>query len=58
MNLTLEVWRQKNESDKGKFVAYSVNNIPGDASFLEMLDVLNEQLVQKGEEPVAFDQDW
>jgi succinate dehydrogenase / fumarate reductase iron-sulfur subunit len=57
MNLTLEVWRQKNESDKGKFVAYSVNNIPGDASFLEMLDVLNEQLVQKGEEPVAFDHD-
>lgn len=57
MNLTLKIWRQKNASDKGKMVDYPVTDISGDMSFLEMLDVLNEQLVYKGEEPVAFDHD-
>lgn len=57
MKFTLSIWRQKNQQDKGRFVTYSVNDIPGDASFLEMLDVLNENLVKKGEEPVAFDHD-
>jgi succinate dehydrogenase / fumarate reductase iron-sulfur subunit len=57
MNFSLKVWRQKNEHDAGRFVTYNVAGIPGDASFLEMLDVLNEELVQKGDEPIAFDHD-
>lgn len=57
MNLTLKVWRQKNAADKGKFVTYPVNNISEDMSFLEMFDVLNEELIGKGEEPIAFDHD-
>lgn len=57
MNLTLKVWRQKNAQDKGKMVEYKVTNISDHMSFLEMLDVLNEDLVNKNEEPVAFDHD-
>tara|TARA_R110002073_G_scaffold279026_1_gene442950 strand:+ start:210365 stop:211111 length:747 start_codon:yes stop_codon:yes gene_type:complete len=57
MNLTLKIWRQKNASDKGKMVDYKVTDISPDMSFLEMLDVLNEQLINKDEEPVAFDHD-
>ncbi|MBQ0788597.1 MAG: succinate dehydrogenase/fumarate reductase iron-sulfur subunit [Oceanihabitans sp.] len=57
MNLTLKIWRQKNASDKGKMVDYKVSDISPDMSFLEMLDVLNEQLINKDEEPVAFDHD-
>lgn len=57
MNLTLKVWRQKNNSSKGEFKTYQVSNISDEASFLEMLDVLNEDLLAKGEEPVAFDHD-
>ncbi|WP_369048387.1 succinate dehydrogenase/fumarate reductase iron-sulfur subunit [Tenacibaculum sp. UWU-22] len=57
MNLTLKIWRQKNASDKGKMVEYKVTNISEHMSFLEMMDVLNEQLINKGEEPVAFDHD-
>ncbi|NVK08271.1 MAG: succinate dehydrogenase/fumarate reductase iron-sulfur subunit [Tenacibaculum sp.] len=57
MNLTLKIWRQKNASDKGKMVEYKVTNISEHMSFLEMMDVLNEQLVNTGEEPVAFDHD-
>lgn len=57
MNLTLKVWRQKNRNDKGKFVQYTVQEISPDASFLEMLDVLNADLVKKGEDPIAFDHD-
>ncbi|NRD18764.1 succinate dehydrogenase/fumarate reductase iron-sulfur subunit [Winogradskyella eckloniae] len=57
MNLTLKIWRQKNASDKGKMVDYKVNDISPDMSFLEMLDVLNEQLVNNDESPVAFDHD-
>ena len=57
MNFTLKIWRQKNRNDKGKLVTYAVSNIPPDASFLEVLDILNNDLVRKGEEPVAFDHD-
>ena len=57
MNLTLKVWRQKNSQVKGRMVDYKVTDISDHMSFLEMLDVLNEQLIEKGEEPVAFDHD-
>lgn len=57
MNLTLKVWRQKNKSDKGQMVDYKVNNVSPDSSFLEMIDMLNEELIEKGEDPVAFDHD-
>jgi len=57
MNLTLKIWRQKNADTKGKVVTYQVSDISEDMSFLEMMDVLNEQLINKGEEPVAFDHD-
>jgi len=57
MNLTLHVWRQKNASDKGRFVTYQAKSVSPDMSFLEMLDVVNEELTQKGEEPIAFDHD-
>jgi len=57
MKLTLKIWRQKNENEAGKLVDYPVDNISPDMSFLEMLDVLNETLVEKGEDPVAFDHD-
>ena len=57
MNLTLKIWRQKGPQDKGKMVDYKVSDISEHMSFLEMMDVLNEQLVNSGEEPVAFDHD-
>ena len=57
MNLTLKIWRQKNANDKGKMVDYQISDVSPDMSFLEMLDVLNTQLIEKGEEPVAFDHD-
>jgi len=57
MNLLLKIWRQENNESKGKVVDYPISDIEGDMSFLEMLDVLNEQLISKGEEPVAFDHD-
>jgi|SRR5579883_3090665 len=57
MNLTLKVWRQRNSTDAGKFVTYQANNISPDMSFLEMFDVLNEELIGKGEDPIAFDHD-
>jgi succinate dehydrogenase / fumarate reductase iron-sulfur subunit len=57
MNLTLEVWRQKHTADKGGFETYKVNGISSEMSFLEMFDVLNEQLVQEGKDPIAFDHD-
>lgn len=57
MKLTLKIWRQKSPKDQGKFVTYQVDNINPDMSFLEMLDVLNEQLTLQGEEPIAFDYD-
>ncbi|UZO81924.1 succinate dehydrogenase/fumarate reductase iron-sulfur subunit [Aquimarina sp. ERC-38] len=57
MNLTLKIWRQKDAASKGKIVDYPISGIDGDMSFLEMLDVLNEELVNKGDEPVVFDHD-
>jgi len=57
MNLTLKVWRQKNAKATGKLETYKVTDISPDMSFLEMFDVLNEQLINKGEEPIAFDHD-
>src|SRR6202140_4759845 len=57
MNLTLHVWRQKSASDPGRMVRYEAKNVNADMSFLEMLDVLNEELTLKGEDPVAFDSD-
>ncbi|SFN43494.1 succinate dehydrogenase / fumarate reductase iron-sulfur subunit [Bizionia echini] len=57
MNLTLKIWRQKNANDKGKLVEYPISDISPDMSFLEMLDVLNEGLINKGDEPVEFDHD-
>ena len=57
MNLTLRVWRQKNKNVNGKLVSYEVKQVSPDMSFLEVLDLLNENLVKKGEEPVAFDHD-
>lgn len=57
MNLTLKVWRQPNANVAGKFVTYPVKDITDDMSFLEMLDALNEDLLSRGEEPVAFDHD-
>src|SRR5262249_41983591 len=57
MNLTLRIWRQKNPDSPGKFVDYPSRNVLPDMSFLEMLDVLNEELLGKGQEPVSFDSD-
>ena len=57
MDLTLKVWRQKNVDDKGGLVEYKVKDVSSDISFLEMLDILNEDLVAKGEDAIAFDHD-
>jgi succinate dehydrogenase / fumarate reductase, iron-sulfur subunit len=57
MNLTLKIWRQDNKTDKGRFEEYKVNEVSTESSFLEMLDVLNENLVKEKKEPVAFDHD-
>ena len=57
MDLNLKIWRQSNRKDIGKIVDYRVNDISEDSSFLEMLDILNEKLINNGEEPVAFDHD-
>lgn len=57
MNLTLKVWRQKNANDKGGFETYKVSNISSEMSFLEMFDVLNEQLIHEGKDPITFDHD-
>jgi succinate dehydrogenase / fumarate reductase, iron-sulfur subunit len=57
MNLTIHVWRQKSREANGSFVTYKADNISPEASFLEMLDVVNEQLIEKGEEPIHFEHD-
>lgn len=57
MRVTLKIWRQKGSQDSGKFVSYLVDNVNPDMSMLECLDVLNEALTEKGEEPVAFEHD-
>ena len=57
MHLTLRVWRQRNANARGSFVTYEANEVSPDMSFLEMLDVVNEGLIEDGEEPIAFDHD-
>jgi succinate dehydrogenase / fumarate reductase, iron-sulfur subunit len=57
MNLTLKVWRQKNADSKGQLVSYPAHNVSPDMSFLEMIDEVNEVLIKKGDEPIAFDHD-
>jgi len=57
MKLNLKIWRQKDAKSNGQMVDYPISGIEGDMSFLEMMDVLNEQLISKGEEPVVFDHD-
>ena len=57
ISFTLKVWRQKGPKAKGAFETYQMKDIPGDTSFLEMLDILNEQLISEGKEPVVFDHD-
>jgi succinate dehydrogenase / fumarate reductase, iron-sulfur subunit len=57
MNLTLRVWRQKNSQTSGSFVVYQAKDVTPDMSFLEMLDVVNEDLIRQGQEPIAFDSD-
>ena len=57
MNLTLHIWRQQNAKTEGRLVRYEVKDVSPDMSFLEMLDILNEELIQKGGDPIAFDHD-
>lgn len=57
INVKLKVWRQKNNSDKGRFETYDATNISQEMSFLEMFDVLNEELIKEGKDPIAFDHD-
>ncbi len=57
MKLTLKIWRQKNASEKGKFVTYAADNVSEHMSFLEMLDVVNEKLIHEGKDSIAFDHD-
>ena len=57
MNLTLHIWRQQDATSPGKMATYQITDVSADSSFLEMLDQLNEELLEKGEEPVAFDHD-
>src|SRR5438045_9767287 len=57
MNFLLRVWRQRNPKSKGRLVEYQATNVSPNTSFLEMLDVVNEELIARGEEPIAFDSD-
>ena len=57
MKLTLHVWRQNNAADGGRFQKFTRDNVSPDSSFLEMLDGLNEELIESGQEPIAFDHD-
>ena len=57
MNLTLKVWRQPGPNAPGRLVEYKADNISPDMSFLEMLDVVNEDIIKRGDEPIAFDSD-
>jgi len=57
MKLTLKIWRQSGPNEKGRMVDYKIDGVESDMSFLEMLDLLNENLISKGEEPIAFDHD-
>ena len=57
ISFTLKVWRQRGPKEKGHFDSFQMKDIPGDTSFLEMMDILNEQLVEEGKEPIVFDHD-
>jgi succinate dehydrogenase / fumarate reductase iron-sulfur subunit len=57
INITLKIWRQKDSKAKGQLETYSLNEVSTASSFLEMLDQLNEQLINEGTEPIAFDHD-
>lgn len=57
INITLKVWRQRGPQEKGAFQTYQLEGISVDSSFLEMLDILNEKLINEGQEPVVFDHD-
>jgi succinate dehydrogenase / fumarate reductase iron-sulfur subunit len=57
VNLTLRVWRQRSPAEPGRLVTYAAKNVSPDSSFLEMLDLVNEELLERGEEPIAFDHD-
>ncbi|MGH7227486.1 MAG: succinate dehydrogenase/fumarate reductase iron-sulfur subunit, partial [Gemmataceae bacterium] len=57
MNFTLHVWRQKSPRDQGRMITYDARDVSPDMSFLEMLDAVNQGLIEKGEEPIAFDSD-
>ena len=57
LSLTLRIWRQSSPYDKGRFVTYEMDDVPEEASFLEMLDILNEHLIAAGEEPICFESD-
>jgi succinate dehydrogenase / fumarate reductase iron-sulfur subunit len=57
ININLKIWRQKSPKDKGSFETYKLDGISGDTSFLEMLDILNEKLINEGQEPIVFDHD-
>ena len=57
LNLTLKVWRQDGPEDKGRMETYQVSDVSTGSSFLEMMDMLNEQLIAEGKEPIAFDHD-
>ena len=57
INLTLKVWRQPGPDAEGRFVTYEASGISTDASFLEMLDIVNERLIEMGDEPIVFESD-
>ncbi|MCQ2289435.1 MAG: 2Fe-2S iron-sulfur cluster-binding protein, partial [Muribaculaceae bacterium] len=57
ISFKLKVWRQAGPNEQGQFVTYDMQDIPTDTSFLEMLDILNEQLIEQGQEPIVFDHD-
>ena len=57
INLIIKVWRQRGPKEKGKFIEYPVKNVSTDASFLEMLDAVNEKIISDGGDPIAFDHD-
>ena len=57
MNLKLKIWRQKNSNSSGEMVDYNISNVSPDMSFLEMMDVLNNELISKDEDPISFDHD-
>ena len=57
LNLTLKIWRQKNNKTKGQFETYKISDVSTASSFLEMLDMLNENLINEGKEAIAFDHD-